>query len=274
MRRIVLPGTPLEVSRLGFGTASLHHLPLPGQRQALIHAALDLGFTHFDTARMYGEGMAERSLGSALGPGLRARLTLASKIGIPARPWLERLPALMYAQKAWGRFAGPRLQEPPPRALSLPGVEASLRRTLAALRTDWLDLLLIHEPRREDLPLIQALTEWLVRQKTAGRVRCLGLAGQAASCLDIRRALPGVFDVLQVEDSLESRTADRLMEAGLPLQITFGYMKGTYHPGSTSAPEGLRGVLERNPQGMILMATRKPARLEAWIQAVRTEDAR
>ena len=34
---------------------------------AVVHAALDAGITHFDTAEMYGDGLSEEFLGAALG---------------------------------------------------------------------------------------------------------------------------------------------------------------------------------------------------------------
>src|SRR3712207_7513257 len=48
-------------------------------RQELLGSALDAGFTHFDTAPMYGEGMAERTLGQFLSRRLRQQVTLATK---------------------------------------------------------------------------------------------------------------------------------------------------------------------------------------------------
>lgn len=269
MQTIILPGTELTGSRLGYGTAALHHLPRGNDRQRLLQTALDMGFTHFDTARMYGEGMAERTLGAWLAGGLRQRVTLATKFGIPAQAWPERFPALMYAQRALGSIA---------RRASLGGTsergrswtegaaEDSLTRSLRALRTDWVDVLLVHEPRIIDLPALQALAPWLLRQKVNGRVRYLGLAGQAAICLSIHQAMPGVFEVLQVEDSLAGGEADVLTAAALPLQITYGYLRlaGQARDILPTNPPALFGAaLARNSAGMVLVSTRKIARLRA-----------
>ena len=90
MQRIFLPGTDLQTSRLGFGTGSLHHAFRTRERQAILGAALDAGFTHFDTARMYGDGLAERELGRFL-KGRRGRATLGTKFGLPAMPLLALL---------------------------------------------------------------------------------------------------------------------------------------------------------------------------------------
>ena len=50
----------------GFGTA--HLMGRIGTREStrIVHAALDSGITHFDTARVYGLGDAEQMLGHAL----------------------------------------------------------------------------------------------------------------------------------------------------------------------------------------------------------------
>ena len=267
MQTTILPGTELACSRLGFGTAALHHLLRGNDRQRLLQTALDMGFTHFDTARMYGEGMAERTLGAWLAGGVRQRVTLATKFGIPAQSWPERFPALMYAQRALGgmaRRAGWRGASERGRCWTEDAAEASLIRSLRALRTDWVDVLLVHEPRMDDLPALQALAPWLLQQKVNGRVRYLGLAGQAATCLTIHQAMPGVFQVLQVEDSLAGVEADVLTAAGLPLQITYGYLRLAGQARDTQqldAPALLRAALARNSAGMVLVSTRKIERV-------------
>lgn len=267
MRAIILPGTELFSSRLGFGTASLHHLTSGVQRQRLLHMALDQGFTHFDTARMYGEGMAERALGEFLAPGLRQRVTIATKFGMAAQVWQERFPALMYSKRAFGRvthFAGWRGEPVRARCWTEDAAEASLAASLRALKTDWVDVLLVHEPRSEDLPNLQALSAWLLRQKACGRVRYLGLAGHAASCLGIYQAMPGVFQILQVEDSLAQAEADVLKASDLPLQITYGYLRlaGYVQGGQPlDALAQLRAALARNGAGIVLVSTRKIERV-------------
>lgn len=62
MRRIILPGTALSVSRFIFGTASLFRAGRRSERLRLLDAAYDHGLTHFDTAPYYGFGSAERDL--------------------------------------------------------------------------------------------------------------------------------------------------------------------------------------------------------------------
>src|SRR5688572_30061194 len=109
-----------EVSALGMGGAALNDLyGRPNndeQAAATIRRALELGITYFDTSPLYGE--SERRMGLGLEGWPRDRYFLASKTGTGVTPhdytadWTVR------------------------------SVEESLRR----LRTDYLDLVLIHDP--------------------------------------------------------------------------------------------------------------------------------
>lgn len=270
MQSVEIPGTGLRASRLAFGTASLHHVIRAVDRQGLLRVALDEGFSHFDTAPIYGEGIAERALGRFLSGGLRHRVTIASKFGMSANPLFERIPVLMYAYRA---FAGLNMRlgrqgiDCRMRDLSREAAEVSLAKTLRALQTDWLDILFVHEPVPGDASALEDLADWLVHQKRSGRVRYMGLAGRASECVAIARALPGVFDILQVEDSLARREADLLISAGMPLQITYGYLRQARAQVSIPEPipvDALKvfdGALRRNSRGVVLVSTRKTSRL-------------
>ena len=138
----------LRVSTIGLGCNNFGgRLDLEAAR-AVIHAAIDLGITLFDTADTYGErGGSETQMGQVLGD-RRKDIVLASKFGNPMDiEGLKRGGARRYIMTA---------------------VEDSLRR----LRTDWLDLYQIHgfdalTPIGETL---RALDD-LVRQ---GKVRYIG----------------------------------------------------------------------------------------------------
>lgn len=265
MKKIIIPNTDLKVSKLGFGTASLHHLKNFKERQKLLNLALDLGFTHFDTAPLYGEGLAEASLGKFIGS-QRDKITIATKIGIPANPILRKFPLLMYGQKIVSRLTRHFLGTPssPHRHyLAKKEVEKSLKHSLKALQTDWLDILFIHEPNITDLERLSNLVSWLEQLKKEGSVRYLGLAGQADDCLNITKKIPNIFDILQVEDSIESQEANLLLSADLPLQITFGYLRKSLASNQLiDTNETLRKSMDRNQNGMILVSSRNPERLK------------
>lgn len=99
-------------------------------RQRWIEHCLALGITTFDHADIYGDYQVEALFGEALAaaPGLRDRLQLVTKCGIRLRSAARP----SHAIKSYDTS----------RAHVVASVESSLR----ALRTDRLDLLLIHRP--------------------------------------------------------------------------------------------------------------------------------
>jgi aryl-alcohol dehydrogenase-like predicted oxidoreductase len=264
MQTIVITHTSVKTSRFGLGTASLHHLFYSQDRQNLLDTAWDEGFTHFDTAPMYGEGVAERELGKFLHK-KRQNATIATKFGLPPIKLLQKFPALIYPHKALGKFGRqllPNWWDKRQRLLTPAAAEASLSNSLQALGTDWLDILFLHEPLASEIEAIQALANWLQRQKTSGRVRYLGLAGNAQDCLKIKEQTEGLFDILQVEDSLDRKEADLITQSGRPLQITFGYLRrASAHSSQLTGDTILNQALARNKDGMILVSSRQPDRL-------------
>ena len=76
---------PFEVSAIGLGCMNLSWgygvLPDRATAERVLLGALDAGYTHFDTAALYGLGHNERLVGEVLGPH-RDRFMLASKCGV------------------------------------------------------------------------------------------------------------------------------------------------------------------------------------------------
>ena len=139
-----------------------------------------------------------------------------------------------------------------------------MQKSLKALRTDWLDILFIHEPQISDIPQLLEIREWLQSLKNQGVVRYLGLAGQSANCVEINTKIPGLFDILQVEDSIENHEADVVISAGFDLQVTFGYLRKSFESHHPIDPtEVVKKALARNNNGMILVSSRNLARLKS-----------
>ena len=138
----------LRVSAIGLGCNNFGGRSGPEETKAVIHKALDLGITLFDTADTYGNrGGSEDLMGQILGDD-RKRIVLATKFANP--------------MDDVGVKAGAA------RRYIMNAVEDSLRR----LRTDWFDLYQVHSPD----PLtpieetLRALDD-LIRQ---GKVRYIG----------------------------------------------------------------------------------------------------
>jgi len=128
------------------------------QRLAWIEGCIERGLHCFDHADIYGDYQVEALFGEALArqPGLRQRMQLVSKCGIKllsgARP--------SHGIKSYDS--------------SDAHVTASVDNSLKALRTDRLDLLLIHRP---DLLLdADALAETFTRLRRQGKVLHFGVS--------------------------------------------------------------------------------------------------
>jgi D-threo-aldose 1-dehydrogenase len=83
--RVPLAASGLSVTRLGFGTAPLGGLFRAVSEEeavAVVDRAYELGSRLFDTAPLYGAGLAEQRLGAALRARPRAEFVLATKAGV------------------------------------------------------------------------------------------------------------------------------------------------------------------------------------------------
>ncbi|WP_088310000.1 aldo/keto reductase [Novosphingobium sp. B 225] len=261
MQSLVLPGTDLTVSRLSLGTASLLSAGSRRNRDAVIGAALDAGFTHFDTAPLYGFGNAERDLGRVIGN--RADCTVATKVGLRSPGGDDQSAVGAVLRKAAGK-AIPALSAAQA-DFALAWARRSLEGSLRRLRRDAIDIYLLHEP---ELALIDhdGWLRWLEDVKTQGKVRHFGLAvlaDRAAPFLD--RASP-LCEVLQLSDSVPGHEADVLNGHDREMQITFGYIRGS---ADLSPMQALAAGLARNRTGSVIYGTRKPERLAAAAELAR-----
>lgn len=74
---------PAIKASLGFGCAALP-VDQPRIARAILDHAFELGIRHFDVARLYGYGEAERILGDFL-RGIRSEVTITTKCGLILR---------------------------------------------------------------------------------------------------------------------------------------------------------------------------------------------
>ncbi|MFF4934904.1 aldo/keto reductase family oxidoreductase [Streptomyces griseofuscus] len=176
------------------------------QAEAAIEAALDIGITVFDHADIYRHGKSEAVFGEVLArtPGLRERVVLQTKCGI--------------------RLAGDDL----PGMYDLRGehivrqVEASLGR----LRTDVIDVLLLHRP--DPLADPEDIAHALGSLHRQGLVRSFGVSNMSAAQISL---LQSHLDVPLVADQLEMSLARRdWLEAGV--------LVNTAEAASVGFPEG------------------------------------
>ena len=205
----------LDVSTVGLGCNNFGwHIDEAASRE-VVHAALDPGVTHFDTAELYGEGRSEEILGRALGP-RRKDVVVATKFGYE------------------GHTPG--------------GVRDSLEASLGRLGTDYVDLYVLHRPD-EDVPIADTLGA-LSRLVDEGLVREVGASGFSEAQLREAEAVAGGvrFVSLQNEYSLLHREPeDGVLDACRELAVGFvpyfplksGLLTGKYRRGD-APPDGSR----------------------------------
>src|SRR5947208_1551767 len=183
MQSVQIDQTELRVSRWSFGTASLHHVPRSNQRQRLLRAAVNAGFTHFDTSPFYGYGLAERELSGLIKHG-RADLTLATKVGLYPPRHASYRPLGIWCRKVVGRVV--RRVSAPRVDWSIAEARKSLAQSLRRLGTDYVDVLYLHEP---DAMLIAAdqFLRWLEDEQVKGSIRYSDLAGLATRQMGVVR---------------------------------------------------------------------------------------
>lgn len=255
MKTIAIPEANLVVSRLSFGTASLHHLPFSSGRRALLAAAWDAGFTHFDTSPYYGFGIAEHELGRFL-KAARREATVATKVGLYA-PGGRTSGTLA----AWGRKAVGKAFPSISRAVvdwSVARATASLHESLNVLGRDHVDIVFLHEPAPGLLDADEFL-RWCTKQKEAGKIKHWGLAGEWPRFSTWTRH--PLAEIVQTRDL----DAAALRAAGREPQFTYGALSSA--PRGASVAEALRAALARNPRGSLVVSTRKIGRLKALAEA-------
>lgn len=227
MEKRPLGATGLELPLVGLGCNNFGgRIDLEASRQ-VIHKALDVGVTHFDTADIYGHaGGSEEVIGKVLGP-RRDEVILATKFGKP--------------------MAGADDAHRGSRAYVTAAVEASLKR----LRTDRIDLLYQHEPD-PSTPVEETLRA-LADLVKAGKVRHVAASNfsavelEAAMSTARRIGMPG-FVAAQEELSLTVRSNEKTVLPALEklrlglipyFPLGGGALTGKYRKGS-APPAGSR----------------------------------
>jgi diketogulonate reductase-like aldo/keto reductase len=211
MQQREMGATGRKVSRIGLGTWALERAE-HGSALAALRCGLEVGMTHIDTAEMYGGGRVEAIVGEAIA-GRRDEVFLVSKV----------------------------LPHNASRSGTLAACEASLRR----LRTDRLDLYLLHWPGEHPLRETLDAFEQLVAEQ---KLRAWGLSNFDEEALADARSIagPGRIACNQVLYHLEERAIER---AVLPYCVEHDIAVVAYSPfgsGHFPAAESRAGrLLER-----------------------------
>ncbi|MEO0531225.1 MAG: aldo/keto reductase [Planctomycetota bacterium] len=209
-----LPGTKLEVTAVALGCWPMAGVTTLGATHesgvATVHAALDAGINHFDTAYVYGpNGESDRILAEALA-GRRDEVVLASKVGVH----YETTDTDAKAEMA---------QDARPETL-----RRECDELLARLKTDHVDLLYLHSPD-PNVPIADsagALAELMAKGKTlsvgASNTQLEQSKEFAEACPLSALQLP--YNMLQQD--IEERTLPWCRENGIAVMSYWPFMKG------------------------------------------------
>jgi predicted oxidoreductase len=231
MDSIKIPHTDLEVSRLAFGCMGLGGGWAPDTELTSVHeqqarefldVAGEVGANFFDHANIYARGRAEEVFGRVLKerPSLRDRIVIQSKCGI-------------------------RLANEPPGTpnrfdFSRDHILESVDAILARLRTDRLDILLLHRP--DPLWEGEEIAEAFERLRVSGKVRYFGVSNQNRFQMEyLQSFLTEPLVVNQVEMNL-------LHPGFVEVSISFNQASPRY-------PDGWEGTVEYcRAKGVLLQA--------------------
>jgi aryl-alcohol dehydrogenase-like predicted oxidoreductase len=222
---------PFRVSAMGFGCMCLSHAyaptPTPEDAERVILEALDLGFTHLDSAALYGLGANETLLGKVM-KGRWHQVVLATKGGLFLSPEGKR--------EINGR---PEV------------IVQNCDESLARLGIDTIDLYYLH---RYDFRVpIEETVGALAGLVAAGKVKAIGLSEVSAATLRRAHAVHPIAAV-QSEYSLWTRNPevavlDTCRELGITLvafsPLARGFLTGRLRDMSVVPAKDIRHQMPR-----------------------------
>lgn len=224
-----------EIPALGFGVFRMSDAEV----ERVVPAALEAGFTHFDTAQIYGNE-------AALGRALQAAGARRQDLFLTTKVWVDK-----YSPE---KFA------------------ASVDESLDKLKVDQVDLLLLHWPA--DKVAIADQIAMLDTVQAAGKARFIGVSNQNVTQLKesvTRSAAPIVTNQIEAHPYLDqSAMAEAARAAGVAITAYYGMADGAVPRdpvlqlignayGKSAAQVGLRWLIQR---GFIALSkTAKPERV-------------
>jgi len=196
----------ISVSALGLGCMGLSEFYGEPMQQSeaidLLHRAVDMGVTHFDTAELYGQGRNEELLGKAFA-GRWDQIVLATKFGPQRDP-------------ATGAFAGIDG--------SAANVRNSCEKSLKRLGAERIDLYYLH--RVDPATEIEETVGEMAKLVQEGKIKAIGLSEASARTIERAHAVHPVA-ALQTEYSIFSRDIEQDI---LPTCVKLGISLVAYSP--------------------------------------------
>jgi aryl-alcohol dehydrogenase-like predicted oxidoreductase len=260
----VLGRTGLHVSEIGFGGWAIggnafgnSYGPTDdAESKRAVRRAYDLGCTLFDTADVYGHGHSEELVGEAL-QGVREKVIVATKVGgnfynRDVHPLLRERIAQAVGRPLDEIDADAPLPVTHDANFTAPYLRFAVERSLARLRTDYIDLLQLHNPPINLISTMETY-EVLEQLKREGLIRFYGVSvhppeeGIAA----VNATMP---DTVQIVYNLARREAEdaffpaaRTANVGVIVRepLANGFLAGKYAPDSTWERGDIRARMPR-----------------------------
>jgi len=206
MQQLELTQAKLTTSRLIYGCMRISGDNSAADRtkgKLAIRAAIDAGYTHFDHADIYGNGVCESLFGELLAesPSLREQLIITSKAGIrPFNPTTPQAPTRY-------DFSSEYL---------LNSVDGILQR----LKLEYLDLFLLHRP--DYLFNAEQVADTFTALQQSGKVKHFGVSNFKPSQLSLLQSacsMPLLVNQIEVNihniDALVDGTLDQCQQLGI-----------------------------------------------------------
>jgi len=182
---------------------------------AILGCVLDSGIRHFDTAPLYGYGEAEEVLGEIIGA-CRENISITTKVGflVPkssywlktARTIARGLVTIAPQLRSRANASAKKMIQRP--QLTPKFVEDSVFESLRKLRTEYIDVLLLHEGTAEEVA-DASIREKLESLKAKGVIKAWGLGSEPEHIVSYlhMRDRPTV-NILQFENNSWNRVLD------------------------------------------------------------------
>jgi len=142
--------TGIKIPPIGFGASRT-------MEPSLVNAALDAGFYFLDTGRSYSRGKNEVMVGEVIAP-RRKEVVIQSKLRVRLNSQED------------GSFAAEDIQK------TIDDMTASMEASLKALRTDYIDIMLIHGASDPDVIYHEAVMGFFETAKKEGKIRAFGFS--------------------------------------------------------------------------------------------------
>jgi D-threo-aldose 1-dehydrogenase len=221
----------MQTSALGFGCVAMTAYQTEQDALRILQVAYECGITHFDVARLYGQGLAEGILGKFV-KHHRDSITITTKFGLnPPQTFTQYKGLINIARQTLKKFTflksllkKTQTNLVKSRAFSLIEAKQSLETSLRELNTDYIDLWLLHECLPEDASNPDLL-DFLDQMIQAGKIIRYGVGTNYKNIQGVLDLQPCRHQVIQFEQSILQQNIQTLKNIDDKLVVTHSVFK-------------------------------------------------